>query len=395
MKQIALFVFLLATAVGQAQFNVYHRDTVLVNSTYYPELSVIDLQVPNVLNYAEGGSYKTPLIILLDRQNASTYEYNLSTINYLTSAGGQMPPVISAGIEFPAETRFAMTRTDLIDESGLSGAQKTARYLFDEVIPAIKARYPGITDVIIAGHSRTGYLVNWLAIHEHQNFNAALAFSGFLEEKADWEAFKTWANTPMKRPFHFCFSSGDSYEEVSYLSQCQRMDSILMKKPTESLLQHRFTTNLHANHITNYAMSFQQCMIHLFADYSQLLGKWFFERIQTINPAEAIKVYRNDLGAMNFRISPSDSHMYSLGSQYLYEKPDAQAIRDLIRYGISAMPNEPGLWLFLAEASSLDGNEAEKAKALDGYHQALKKAKGLSAEEREDLSNWYLELTAP
>lgn len=395
MKQFVLLALLVAQLSSLAQFQVYHRDTLVIESKAYPELSVIDLQVPNVLNYAEGGSYKTPLIVLLDRQNASTYEYNLATINYLTGAGGQMPPVISAGIEFPAETRFAMTRTDNPDENGETGAQRTARYLFDEVVPAIKVRYPGITDVIIAGHSRTGYLVNWLAIHEHRNFSAALSFSGFLEEKEDWEHIKTWASMPMQRPFHFCFSSGDSYEEVSYLSQCQRMDSILVKKPSESMLQHRFTTNLHANHITNYGMSFQQCMIHLFADYSQLLGKWFFERVKTINPAEAIVAYRNDLGAMNFRISPSDSHMYSLGSQYLFENPNAQAIRDLIRYGITAMPNDPGLWLFLAEASTIDGNEDEKTKAIAGYHEALKKAKGLSAEEREDLSNWLNELTAP
>jgi enterochelin esterase-like enzyme len=395
MKQLALSILLLVQLTAAAQFQVYHGDTLVIDSTVYPELSVIDLQVPDVLRYAEGASYKTPLIILFDRQNASTYEYNLSTINYLTGAGGQMPPVISAGIEFPQEARLAMTRADLPDENGETGTQRTARYLFTEVIPAVKARYPGITDIIIVGHSRTAHLVNWLAIHEHQRFHAALSFSGFIEEATDWDAFEALAKTPMKRPFHFCFTAGESYEEVTYLDDCQRMDSILSKKPAESLLAHRFTTNLHANHITNYGMSFAQSMIYLFGDYSQLLGKWFFERIKTLNPAEAIKVYREELAAMNFRFSPSDTHMYSLGSQFLFEKPDAQAIRDFMRYGLSAMPNDPGLWLFLAEASSLDGNETEKAKAIDGYHEALKKAKGLTAEEREDLSNWYLELTAP
>lgn len=395
MKQLALFVLLLLTLHGAAQFQVYHRDTVRVDSKVYPELSIIDLQVPDVLGYAEGASYKTPLILLLDRQNASTYEYNLSTINYLTGAGGQLPPVLSAGIEFPLETRLSMTRADNPDGNGETGVQKTARYLFDEVIPAIKARYPGITDIIIVGHSRTAHLVNWLVIHEHQRFHAALSFSGFIEETADWDALEALAKTPMKRPFHFCITAGVSYEELAYVSDCRRMDSILSTKPAESLLRHRYTTNANANHITNCGLSFTESMVHLFGDYSQLLGEWFFERIKTLNPAEAIKVYREDLAAMNFRFSPSDSHIYSLGSQFLYENPDAQAIRDFMRYGLSAMPNDPGLWLFLAEAANLDGNEAEKSEAIEGYYNALEKAKGLTAEEREDLSNWYLELTAP
>ncbi len=389
-----VWVFTAANAQTAPQF-MYEKHDFTFNTSAYPELNVVELHVPNVLRMADQGSYQTPLIVLFDRQNEVTYHYNIQTINFLSGVGGQMPLAIIAGVRFPQEVRFAMTSADRGDDGVATGVERTATYLFDELIPQLKVSFPGISEIILVGHSRTGHLVNYLMLHHRDRFDAGIALSGFIEEPSDWEHVETvLANT--KKPFSLYFSAGISFEEQGYLAHNRRMAESFAKQATEKT-NHNFRwrayENADANHITNYGISLAPALIDYFSDFNDVLNYWFKEGFQEVPPGEVLKTYQQQMASLRSNPSPGELHINSIASEFIYNQPEHldQALA-FVEFGLKSLPNNPNYHLLAAALHFELGHEANGEALLRRFEQSIDQDTIRDADEREELMEWYEEI---
>lgn len=166
MQKLWILLFVCAFSLpllAQDPYIIYQNNERSIYSEHLQDSITIDLQVPQNVRYAaEKTGY--PLLILLDRQNATIYDVNLRAVNFLAGSGAQIPQCLIAGVPFRSEDRFRLTSRRKKMDDQRAGINRTADFLLEELVPALKRDFPGINYLIIAGHSRTGYLVNFLAL---------------------------------------------------------------------------------------------------------------------------------------------------------------------------------------------------------------------------------------
>ncbi len=396
---LKVFIVLLIsshTLIGQELF--LEVQPLVISSEFFNQDETVYITEPALLAFTDQEKFRIPLLILFDRQNGVTYERNLKSIEYLSEVGGQMPPIIVVGIDFEEQERYYRTSGEKLENDSLSGIERMAGFIFEELIPKLREKYPSIGEVFIGGHSRTGYLVNYLTIHHHDRFDAGFSFSGFFSEKNELEQLVEVARSAeLTKPFYFYFTAGDSWEELSYLEDCQELSKWLSSQHelTSPLFMWQFYRNSFANHITNYGISLPQVLITHFSDYSELLGTWFGRRFEEVSPDGALMEYRKDLALLRTNVPYSELHINSIASHYLFSVKDYQAARMFIGYGLQYVPRDPGLVLFMAELFLEDGLDAEAQPYFTRFNELMEKELGLDESYRQDLFDWYESLTAP
>jgi enterochelin esterase-like enzyme len=285
MRKIAIFIFIISLGTLNLfgkEYAVYSNDKIVIESEYLGEAIEINLHLPDAQPFsAESTQY--PITIIFDSQHERTYPQIISSFDLLTSET-QIPESILIGVPFNFQNRRYFTSNQKLDNDSLSGIERMELFLFNELIPQIQNKYNGNEFISLIGHSRTAFLVNYLAFKRPHQINMAVSLSGFFNDSPlsinNFYSFLTEsANFPNK--FYYYYTAGTTLEESTYLVQCRNLDSLLKGYPISENVKIAFSETPNANHITNYWVSVPPILLDVFSDYNSILDSWFHEKLNS------------------------------------------------------------------------------------------------------------------
>jgi len=182
----------------------------------------IEVTVPLELNQENAASY--PVIFVFDMQNSRSYNYILTTIDYLTS-NSQMPLCVVVGIE-AGEGMKRYNETQLSISDSAAYGEKNEAFIFEELLPLVRTEYHGNKHLTLIGHSRYGYFTSLLLTRRPEELGAVISLSPFLwQGNVDVieELREMTKNAKPNRTVYYRFSMGEDYTE-DYLT----IDSMLV-----------------------------------------------------------------------------------------------------------------------------------------------------------------------
>lgn len=393
MKRITLsLIFALATLALAAQTGNWARtESIPFYSNYIGDTIDIGVHIPEGYYYSSPQA-SFPLIVLMDKQNAQTYAYNVHTIDFLSGVGGQLPDCIVVGIPFDNEERYYLTSLRKREGESLSGIEKTEKFLFEELIPYLEDNYPGIAYKVIAGHSRTGYLANYLTAKRTGEFDVALSLSGFYDDGGPvsqaFENFEFEGLPERKYPFKYYMAAGISREETTYKEDFDAMSARLEAMGPREGFYWRYLLNEHANHITNYSQALFLALSDAFSDYPRILNDWLHVKLDSVPADQALAAFQEDLASASYPATPDILSTYSIVSHY-FNQQNYEVAAQFLNYGIGYLSKEPSLRLLLADTYKKMGNAAGMEQELAAYRDLIEKDELLDDAGREELEAWY------
>jgi len=213
------------------------------------------------------------------------------------------------------------------------------------------------------------------------------SFSDFYElDSIKHKILKKKKKSGSHKVFYY-LTSGDSYEEQTYLKQNIAMAEELTDIRPGNSFRWEMDTFTGANHITNYALSVPQFLTKYFSDYNAIIGEWFEWKQDSLKGKAAVDELQKDFDALPYPLIPQLLHYYSLASHY-YNNNDFETAALFIENGINYYPNEPGFKLFEAELYILRNMSAKANASLMEFESLLEKLP-LKLSEKEELLQWY------
>ncbi len=217
-------------------YNNYKTDTLPFYSETLDDTIFADIHYPLSFEF-KNEEMTFPLIVLFDSQHDNAHPYNIESINYLT-CDNQMPDCIIVGIPFSSENRLYRTSAEVPDGDTFSGIQKMEMFLFDELKPVLKKEYKADDYTIIAGHSRTGYLVNYLMAKKYGQINVVISTSGFYSEALKNELRGAFLNNikKQKKIFKYYMTAGTTIGEKTYHDDFSSMSAFFSSSQVQIIL---------------------------------------------------------------------------------------------------------------------------------------------------------------
>ena len=387
---ILLLILLAQSKITAQGFQVYQADELNFYSNNWNDTISCTLSLPLSMQVADT-AVRYPLLLIFDQQNATTFHYHLQTINFLTGVGAQIPDLVVAGLPFDPDKRWMNTSLKKQADDSISGIALTAKMIFDELLPQLKAKYPVSDYLMIVGHSRTAYLANYLLANFPDQVDMAAAFSGFFEDPETSNLIIKLAqgeNNPSNQRHSYYLSAGDSFEEQSYLNEFDEMALKLDSIETSSTFYWKYEVHPHANHISNYGLSLGPVLVDHFSDYNTIIGSWFSDKIDQLNGQEAAESLMADFEALPYPLPLQLLHINSIGSGY-YSNQDYLTSEKIIDLGLQFYPSDAGLTLFKADLLVVQGKKSESEPYLMTAKQLLETQDFLSDDETVMLWDWY------
>lgn len=362
MKLIALAIFtvLISTdnSFGQ-KYSLYSNDSLLLTSEYLREPITLNLHLPETFRFS-AETTKYPITIVFDSQHERTYPQIINSFDLLTSET-QVPESIIIGVPFDRYNRYYRTSNQTLDGDSLMGIERMERFLFEELIPKLKKEYHASDFICIIGHSRTAYLVNYLASQRPREINTAIALSGFYNEPPlSVEAFHSFLTTAgnFSHPLNYYSAVGTTLEEVTYDLQCSKLDSLIQTTKLPKTVNVQFSKTEHANHMSNYWVSLPPILMDAFTAYNDILDTWFHEKLKSgFLDEDPVTHYRSDLAQASQQIGtellPSLTHIYSLASYFGYEKENYTAALNFFELGLSYYPEFLEFYIDMIEFATM------------------------------------------
>lgn len=337
---IALLALIFQTNLTAGELTLYQSGSLPLKSLYLQDSIILDIHLPESYNEASG-SVLFPLIILFDSYNELTHAYNLHSIDILT-LHGQMPESVIVGVPFTMQNRRYLTSQQVIRGDSLSGIGRMERFLFEELMPLLRDEYDAGGNVLLFGHSRTGFLTSYLMVNRSDEFDVAGSFSGFFEsgfEISEMEQFLI--NFQHKRNFHFYFSAGDTREEQTYYDHYSKLEQWLAQTKTPQNFNWRYIENRNANHMTNYNLSLPAVLVDYFGFYNSILDNWLFGKLESVPTDSVLLTLKKDFedasGYYGKTIAPNPVHIYSITSHYV-NNDDYQTALEVYLWGKEFYP---------------------------------------------------------
>lgn len=385
------FCFLVAHGQNGMKFQ---RLALPFYSTFIQDTIPVEINIPESYYYSSPKA-KFPLVLLMDKQNADTYTYNLHTIDFLFGVGGQLPDCIVVGVPFEAQDRYYLTALKKREGESLSGIEKTENFLFEELIPYLEKNYPGIGSKVAVGHSRTGYLINYLMTKRIGQFDVGLSLSGFYDDGGPvsqaFENFGFEGLSERKYPFKYYMAAGISREETTYKEDFDAMSGRFEAMGPKEGFYWRYFVNEHANHITNYSQALFGALTDAFSDYPRILNDWLFVKLDSVPAEQALATFQQDLASASYPATPDILSVFSIVSHY-FNQQHYEVAEQFLAYGIDYLPKEPALRLLLAETYKQLGNTVGMEQELATYKGLIEQDMLLDDADKEELEAWYEEI---
>jgi enterochelin esterase-like enzyme len=388
---ILFFTLLCVTqsSFGQ-EYSFYSNDSLILTSDNLNETIRLHLHLPETFNYSSD-STKYPVTIIFDSQHERTYPHIISSFDLLTNET-QIPETIIIGVPFNMNNRYYFTSAEKKENDVLTGIERMENFLFSELIPKLQKEFKANDFISVIGHSRTAFLVNYLAVKKSKEINVAIALSGFFNNlPLSLDSFQSFLvdSTNFPKPFRYYYTAGTTLEEKLYLDQYKELDNFVSKTLLPAKLHMHFEGNLNANHITNYWVSIPTILIDAYSDYNAILDNWFYEKLKQKNIENPVLSFESDLAnageKMGFKPNPNLTHIFSLASHFGYAREDYKTALSFIKLGLKYFPDYLDFYIEGIEYYRLlDDNEK-----VNEYKSVLKEkalsSKHLNDTDRNDL----------
>jgi enterochelin esterase-like enzyme len=350
---IFTLLFVSQSIIGQ-KYSLYSNDSLTFNSSKLNESIRLNLHLPETFNFSSDAT-KYPITIIFDSQHERTYPQIINSFDLLTSET-QIPETIIIGVPFNIKNRFYFTSTQKKENDSLSGIERMEMFLFSELIPKLQNEYKANDFISIIGHSRTAFLVNYLAFKKSKEINIAIALSGFFNNKPlSINSFASFLLNPSNFPktSNYYYTAGTTMEESTYLKQYESLESLISKKTLPTTLHVHFEEHLNTNHMSNYWVSIPPILINAYSNYNAILDTWFHKKLKQKNIENPISLFKSDLtnvgNKIGFKLNPNITHIFSLASYFSYEKKDYNTALDFIHLGLEYFPGYLDFYVELIE----------------------------------------------
>lgn len=381
-------------AYGQP-YSTYSNDSLVIQSEYLQEAIRLNLHLPETLPYS-AGSTQYPIAIVFDSQHERTYPQIIRSFDLLTSET-QIPENIIVGVPFNSRNRRYFTSDLKREGDSLSGIQRMELFLFSELIPKLQKEFKGNEFLSILGHSRTGFLVNYLAYKNASQVNIAVSLSGFFNDSPlssdSFSSFLTDSgNFPGK--FSYYYTAGTTREESTYLSQFSRLDSSLATRSVPENVKITFRETPNANHITNYWVSLPPILMEAFSAYNSILDRWLHDTLNSGDGRVEVGDFESDLREagkeIGVALNPGLTHIYSLASHFAYSEKDYERAADFMELGLAYYPDYLGLYMETIDFYKALNNGERVGQLKRDLREKADRSVHLSASERMEIRD-YLE----
>lgn len=398
---MTLFRLLALAALTTSQlfaqnYDIYTDDTLSMTSTYLQETVEINLHLPETQPFADEQT-RYPITLVFDSQHDRSYPQIIRSIDMLTNET-QVPEMIIIGIPFTMQNRLYLTSEQKSSGDSLSGIQRLEGFLFEELIPLLQQQYNGSTFISCIGHSRTGFLVNYLLYKRPKDLHLAIALSAFFnDDPLSIETYHAFLTNPdnFEHPVAYFATSGTTREEENYLTQYRQLNAMLEKSPATEDVTYRFTETSNANHISNYWVSVPLVLMEAFAAYNNLLDRWFFEKLKTEDKTLSAKDFEADLNAigtkMGTTLNPSLTHIYSLASHFAYDQGDYQKAIEFIAMGFHYYPEFLEFYVEMIEFNKALENTSEVSRYKALFREKAMASSDLTEEEKAEVLDYLNE----
>lgn len=383
--KIFIFIFTISSNWGFGQpYSVYSNDSLIIESEYLQETIHLKLHLPETQPFA-ASTTRYPITLIFDSQHKRTYPHLINSIDLLTSET-QMPESIIIGVPFNFKNRFYLTSNQKLESDSLSGIERMELFLFSELIPKLQNELKGNDFISFIGHSRTAFLVNYLAFKRPGEVNIAVSLSGFfMEQPLSIHSFFSMLTNPDNFPnkFNYYYTAGTTQEESTYLSQFNKLDSLLSKQTVPENVKIEFNKTLDANHITNYWLSLPPILVDAFSEYNAILDNWLFTKLKSENDEISVSAFLSDLEQagvkIGMKLNPNLTQIFTLASHCAYEKEDYKTAIGFLELGTTYFPDYLECYIDIIDFYKV----LNETKNIDLYKDILRE-KTLSSDRLND-----------
>lgn len=388
-----LVLLLISTWSYSQEYFGYSNEILPIASSALGDSIKLNLHLPETLPLS-ARSTKYPIAIIFDSQHDMTYPHIVNSFALLTNES-QIPEMIIVGVPFDNRERYYLTSDKKQASDKQSGIQKTEDFLMEELIPLLQQGYKANDFIMVIGHSRTAFLVNYLTVNHSDKIDIAIALSGFFNnEPLSFDKFRTYISeaSNFPNPFHYFFTAGTALEEELYLTEDRKLDQYLSNGKVAPNFKGRFSETPSANHITNFWMSVPPILVESFSAYNSILNAWLQDDHSIEKSKTPVEAFQNDLkktsAGVGYNMNPSITQFFSLASHYAFQKQDYQTAIDFIKYGQTYYPDfldfDLQLIAFYQQINNLDMVAFHRS----AFKQKVQGRKDLSeAEKKEWLKN--------
>jgi len=392
MKSLSLIILTLivSLAANAQKYLGYSDDSLTIDSEFLKETIQLNLHLPETQAYA-AETTRYPLTIVFDSQHERTYPHLINSIDLLTN-DSQMPENIVVGVPFTMYNRYYFTSAQTKEGDTLSGIERMEKFIFNELIPLLNRDYGAGDFLTLIGHSRTAFLVNYLAFTHSSEINAAVALSGFFNnEPLSVKAFQEFAVGPenFPRPLHYYAMAGTSLEEETYATENKEVAIYTDLHELPQNFQVSFGETPNANHMTNLWLSVPPILVDLYADYNSVLDNWFYITLKgepVENPVEQFEADLEKAGSrLGIEFNPGLTQIFSLASHYAYTEENPEKAIDFMLLGKKYYPGYLDFDFELVGYFEQLGETERAEKARQSFKTLLKERKDITESEKNEL----------
>jgi enterochelin esterase-like enzyme len=392
MKNLSLILLtLIVSLAGNAQkYLGYSDDSLNIDSEFLKESIRLNLHLPETQAFASETT-RYPVTIVFDSQHERTYPHIINCIDLLTN-DSQMPENIIVGVPFDMNNRYYYTSAQMQEGDSLSGIERIEKFIFGELIPLLREEYKAGDFLTLVGHSRTGFLVNYLTVKHSKDINLAIALSGFFDNKPlSVKTFQEFIVEPenFPHPLHYYAMAGTTLEEETYAGENMDVATYTDLHQLPQNFKATFGETSNANHMTNLWLSIPPILVDAYADYNSVLDTWFYIKLKgepLENPVEEFEADLRKAGTgLGGEFNPGLTQIFSIASHYAYSEEDFQKAIDFMLLGQKYYPEYLDFDLELIGFYRQLG-ETEKAEEAEvAFKSKLEKRSDLSEKDRLEM----------
>ncbi len=319
MRIYSLFILLLiSTSFVKAQeFTSYEKPfEISLYSEALKDTVNIEITLPKELKGKTNKEY--PVIYLLDKQLKNNYNYNLYTIDYLTSLQW-MPSAIVVGITFPQKNRTAWS---VPNESG-GKADNLIQFIEKELNNELKSKFPISDFNFLIGHSRTAILSSYALSKSPEFFNGIIAnsVSNFdFGDNFQQQQFEEFLNSIKSKhqKYYFYFSVGEKAYGDLHETAVDSLNLYLNLKKIPRNLQWKYCKHQVAHDLTP-GVTVSKALSEIFKDYGRRIDLCFDFAKKSKNEVpweKFLGLYSRISTDLGFKIEPSELFYNSIASEY-------------------------------------------------------------------------------
>lgn len=312
------FFLLIVTCSAKAQeFSSFEKsiETILYSEALNDSVS-LEITLPKDFKNQTNAEY--PIIYLLDKQLKSNYEYNLYTIDYLSTLRW-IPNAIVVGITFPWQNRNSWTNPNM------SGGQADDLILFleKELNTELKKKYPISNFNLLIGHSRTAIFSSYALSKNPDFFNGAIANSvsnfdfGDKQQQAQFEVFLNMIPSSSHK-YYFYFSVGDQAYGDLHESAADTLNAYLSSKKLPENFEWKYYKHQVAHDLTP-GVTVGNALSEIFKEYGRRIDLCFDLAKGSRNKVpwnDFLDLYSSISSELGFKIEPSELFFNSIASEY-------------------------------------------------------------------------------